>query len=34
VRGQDVSDTEFVTSFEEASALLEEDFKNFDFAKQ
>jgi len=34
VRGQDVSDTEFATSFEEATALLEEDFKNFDFAKQ
>jgi hypothetical protein len=33
VRGQDVSDTEFVASFE-ATALLEEDFKNFDFAKQ
>lgn len=33
VRGQDVSGTEFMASFEEASDLLEEDFKNFDFAK-
>ncbi len=34
VRGQDTSDTEFLASFEEATALLEEDFKDFDFAKQ
>lgn len=34
VRGQDVSDSEFTQTFEEASALLEQDFKAFDFAKQ
>lgn len=34
VRGQDVSDTEFMTSFEEAARLLEEDFRNFDFTRK
>jgi len=34
VRGQDVSGTEFMRAFEEAGELLEEDFKEFDFAKQ
>ena len=34
VRGQDVSETEFMQGFEEGAALLEEDFKSFDFSKQ
>ncbi|NOT31603.1 MAG: hypothetical protein HOP15_14245 [Planctomycetes bacterium] len=34
VRGKDVSEDEFMQSLEEAADLLEEDFKNFDFAKQ
>lgn len=34
VRGQDVSKSEFTQTFEEGSALLEQDFKAFDFAKQ
>lgn len=34
VRGQDVSASEFLQTFEEAAALLEEDFKNFDFAQR
>ena len=33
VRGQDVSDTEFMQTFEDAPELLEEDFKKFDFTK-
>ena len=33
VRGQDVSGTEFAKSFDEDAALLEQDFKDFDFAK-
>ena len=32
VRGQDTSQLEFVQTFEEAAALLEEDFKKFDFS--
>jgi len=34
VRGQDVSKSEFTQTLEEASALLEQDFKAFDFANQ
>jgi hypothetical protein len=34
VRGQDVSESEFLQTFEEAADLLEEDFKSFVFAGQ
>jgi len=33
VRGQDVSDSEFLSTMEDALELLEEDFRNFDFAR-
>jgi hypothetical protein len=33
VRGQDVSDTEFVQTFEDAAELLEQDFREFDFTR-
>lgn len=33
VRGQDVAETEFMQTFEEAAALLEGDFKDFDFSR-
>jgi hypothetical protein len=34
VRGQDVDDSEFLQTIEEATELLEQDFKDFDFAKR
>lgn len=33
VRGEDVSDSEFLQTFDEAAPLLEDDFKSFDFSK-
>ena len=34
VRGQDVSESEFLQTFEEAAGLLEEEFRSFDFTKR